>query len=65
MLSLFTFQGQLTADDVLEAIDVKVSEGSEGLKPEDEVLVKFLQRCMHNYIPLPILVCTYTQLIIQ
>ena len=31
MLPLFTFQGQLTADDVLEAIDVRVSEDSKGL----------------------------------
>ena len=48
MLSLFTFQGQFAADDVLEAIDVKVSEDSEGLKPEDEVLVTLLQRYMRS-----------------
>ena len=58
MLSLFTFQGQLAADDVIEAIDVKVSDDSEGLKPEDEVLVTLLRRyirslthsCRHFYI---------------
>ena len=47
-LSLFTSQG---ADDVLEAVDVKVSEG---LKPEDEVLVKFLQRYIRS-----LTVCTF------
>ena len=45
LLSLFTFQGQLAADDVLEAIDVKVGEG---LKPEDEVLVTLLQRYVRS-----------------
>ena len=45
MLSLFAFQGQFAADDVLEAIDMKVSEG---LKPEDEVLVTILQRYMRS-----------------
>ena len=44
MLPMFTFQGQLAADDVLETTDVKVSEDSEGLRPEDEVLLRFLQR---------------------
>ena len=48
MLPMFTFQGQLVADDVLEAIDVQVSEDSEGLRPEDEVLLRFLQRYIRS-----------------
>ena len=51
MLSLFTYQGQLAADDVIEAIVVNVSEDSEGLKPEHEVLVTFLQRYIHSLTP--------------
>ena len=47
MLPMFTFQGQLVAD-VLEAIDVQVSEDSESLRPEDEVLLRFLQRYIRS-----------------
>ena len=50
ILPMFTFQGQHIADDVMEAVDMKVSEDSEGLRPEDEVLLRFLQRYIHTYI---------------